>query len=508
MKKIEKNFQKFLNCNKPKILIKLNMNIATRVQGFQKVLAYAKMGEKDYQVAGVNWCLENELTGNYFAGRKIRGGFIADEMGLGKTITMIGTIFCNFQMPTLVVLPVVLIHQWYNEILKTTGHKAVIFHGNSKKELTREKLEKSPIVLTSYGGITLNKKKMELTLLHEIQWHRVIFDEAHHLRNRKTGRFLGAKMLNAKIRWLVSGTPVQNKKGDFFALCNLLRIPSSFYAEPGNIPILRQKIILKRTKREVGIDVPDVKLQNSVVPWATEDEERFGANIHAHLSFSGSQLKENEDSLPFKNYQVIQLLTRAKQACILPSMVLKSLHDNTIELGTSSKMDAVVNAIVERKDNGNGKLVFCHYKEEIDTLVLGLKEGGIESVASLDGRNSTLSRKTLLSEKYDVLILQIQTGCEGLNLQENYSEIYFVTPHWNPSVEDQAVGRCHRIGQTKQVHVFRFEMKPFREPMVPRTPPSDEMVEPNQKKVSGISFDNYVTLVQNKKRELVKEFIR
>jgi SNF2 family DNA or RNA helicase len=241
-------------------------------------------------------------------------------------------------------------------------------------------------------------------------------------------------------------------------------------------------------------------LQNSVVPWATETEERFGANIHAHLSFSGTQLKENEDSLPFKNYQVIQLLTRAKQACILPAMVLKSLHENTIEFGTSSKMDAVVNAIVERKDNGNGKLVFCHYKEEIDTLVLGLKEGGIERVASLDGRNSATARKTLLSEKYDVLILQIQTGCEGLNLQENYSEIYFVTPHWNPSVEDQAIGRCHRIGQTKPVHVFRFEMNPFAPPL--------EKVESNQPLIGGISFDNYVTFVQNKKREIVKEFIR
>jgi len=477
------------------------MKVDKHLLGFYRVLTHAKMGEKDYQIAGVEWCLKNEIVGNYFGARKIRGGFIADEMGLGKTITMIGTIFCNFQMPTLVVVPVVLIQQWYNEILKTTGHRAVIFHGSCKKELTREKLEKSPIVLTSYGGITLNKKKVEPSLLHEIQWHRVIFDEAHHLRNRKTGKFLGAKMLNAKIRWLVSGTPVQNKKDDFFALCNLLRIPSSYYAEPRNIPILRQKIILKRTKREVGIDVPDAKLQNSVVPWATHSEERFGANIHAHLSFSGTQLKENEDSLPFKNYQVIQLLTRAKQACILPSMVLKSLNENTIELGTSSKMDAVVNAIVERKDNGNGKLVFCHYKEEIDSLILGLKEGGIERVASLDGRNSANARKTLLSEKYDVLILQIQTGCEGLNLQENYSEIYFVTPHWNPSVEDQAIGRCHRIGQTKQVHVFRFEMNTFSEP-------TDEMVEPNQQKANGISFDNYVTLVQNKKRELVKEFIR
>jgi hypothetical protein len=83
-----------------------------------------------------------------------------------------------------------------------------------------------------------------------------------------------------------------------------------------------------------------------------------------------------------------------------------------------------------------------------------------------------------------------------LNLQDNYSEIYFVIPHWNPSVEDQAIGRCHRIGQTKPVSVFRFEMDGFQ----------PQNTENNM--APGISFDNYVSFVQNKKRDLVNEIIQ
>ena len=82
-------------------------------------------------------------------------------------------------------------------------------------------------------------------------------------------------------------------------------------------------------------------------------------------------------------------------------------------------------------------------------------------VVCYDGRNSGGHNLTSLSEPADALIIQIQTGCEGLNLQLNFSEIYFVSPHWNPCVEDQAIARCHRIGQTKPVDFFKFEMRGF-----------------------------------------------
>jgi len=459
------------------------------IQSFRRILAHAKLEEKPHQIQGLQWCLENELRIDRFAGRKIRGGFIADEMGLGKTLTMIGTIFCNFKPPTLIVLPVALIAQWHDEILRTTGHDAVIFHGKGKKDISRETLEKSPIVLTSYNTICVNTATAKsTTLLHEVRWHRLIFDEAHHLRNHKTTRFVGAKMLDAKIRWLVSGTPVQNKKADFHALCNLLRLPASVYTDPAKISLIYKYFILKRTKREVGIELPNVVDQSSLVQWANAVEEAFCGGFHSKLGF----IERNPPGDNEGSFKTIQLLTKAKQSCTLPKLLFpRTLEEKeeTCEMG-ASKMDAVVETILNRMDNGNGKLVFCHYKEEINVLVQRLREGGVERVTSLDGRDSALARATILSQKYDILVLQIQTGCEGLNLQQNYSEIFFVTPHWNPSVEDQAIGRCHRMGQTKPVSVFRFEMAP-----------------PLQKSDTCISFDNYVTFVQNKKRDIVNEIL-
>jgi len=82
--------------------------------------------------------------------------------------------------------------------------------------------------------------------------------------------------------------------------------------------------------------------------------------------------------------------------------------------------------------------------------------------------------------------LQIQTGCEGLNLQENYSEIYFISPHWNPAIEDQAIARCHRIGQSKVVFVQRFIMAPFSD--------------------SYINIERYVHSVQENKRTIAQEY--
>ena len=95
-------------------------------------------------------------------------------------------------------------------------------------------------------------------------------------------------------------------------------------------------------------------------------------------------------------------------------------------------------------------------------LKSGLTKNGLK-VETFDGRVNKNERNNILTRRdLDVLILQIQTGCEGLNLQ-HFSEIYFVSPHWNPAVEDQAIARCHRIGQTEEIKVYRFNMVGFDE---------------------------------------------
>jgi SNF2 family DNA or RNA helicase len=484
----------------------MKTTMETRMDMFKKYLDKTNMEHKQYQYDGVRWCLNNELRDNPPC--NVRGGFIADEMGLGKTIMMIGLMYSNFVPHTLVIVPPILIDQWFVQIYKTTGHKALIYHGDDKKTITLEELSAARIVISTYGAITLTKKQIKdevVTMLHSVSWNRIVFDEAHHLRNSKTTRYIGALLLPARIRWLVSGTPIQNSKKDFYSLCALLRLPASFYTETDNLRLLARSFILKRTKKQVGIVISDIHVGKSVVDWASQKEMALSEELHSALSFSRVNPQKgmnNQIVGTFRNKGILTLLLRAKQSCIYPKLMSKQL-DKLVQMGFlrdyssykdafehSSKLDAAVNTILERKANGCGKLIFCHFREEIDEIAHRLRRGGMTKVATFDGRTSNGKRYDILNDKNEALILQIQTGCEGLNLQENYSEIYFISPHWNPAVEDQAIARCHRIGQTKPVYVQRFEMSSF----------VDE-------DISTRTIDKYVNDVQEGKRIVAKEIL-
>ena len=126
-------------------------------------------------------------------------------------------------------------------------------------------------------------------------------------------------------------------------------------------------------------------------------------------------------------------------------------------------MNMVIKTVLGRKDNGNRKIIFATFKEEIDYLQERLKRNDL-NVEYIDGRVvGKEKRNEILNDmSIDVLLLQIKTGNEGLNLQ-HYNEAYFVTPDWNPKVEEQAIARCHRLGQDKEVLIFRFIMNSFDE---------------------------------------------
>ena len=476
------------------------LDLEPRMNMFKTYLNHSNMEHKQYQYEGVRWCLNNELRLNPPCG--VRGGFIADEMGLGKTIMMIGLMYSHFVPRTLIIVPPILIDQWYIQIRKTTGHSALIYHGENKKSIDFASLSTAKIVIATYGAVTLTKdqiKRKRLTLLHKIQWSRIIFDEAHHLRNSNTTRYFGVRLLSSNIRWLVSGTPIQNKKDDFYSLCAQIRLPSSFYADANNLQLIARSFILKRTKKLVGIKMTDIHINNNVVEWLSSKEKSLSEELHSGLVFSGVNPDKGKlIASAFRNKGVLALMLRAKQSCIYPKLMAKSLcemvdyssYKEAFE--TNSKLNAVVNAVLLRKDNGNGKLIFCHFREEIDEIANKLRRGGITNVATFDGRTNNDKRCDILNEKNDVLILQIQTGCEGLNLQENYSEIYFISPHWNPAVEEQAIARCHRIGQTKPVYVNRFQMSPFA---------------PDNNEITTRTIDKYVKDVQEGKRIIAGEVI-
>jgi SNF2 family DNA or RNA helicase len=452
---------------------------------FDYFINNAKLMSKQYQRDGVKWCVENETKKNPLW--NVRGGMIGDEMGLGKTIMIIGLMFVNRLKRTLIVLPAVLIDQWKREFLKTSGHKVLVYHGNYKK-ISAQQLEDAPIVLTTYGLISNTRCK-----LHKMNWDRVIYDEGHHLRN-KNNSFDGCLHLKANIRWIVSGTPIQNRADDFFNLCHVIGISKINYSDRANLEKIYKNFVIKRTKAEVGIETFGVTIDKRMVEW--KDDKNFAEEIHSTLHFTNiSANKIGKNAINMKEGGMLLHLLRARQVCILPEMLrphVKIDSDIDSAMKQHSKIDAVVGTILSRQ-NGKGKIIFCSFRQEIDIIAQKLKDAGIENVETFDGRNNKESRADILTKKSNVLIMQIQSGCEGLNLQKYFSEVYFVSPNWNPTVEEQAIGRCYRMGQTEEVNVFKFEMDHFD-------------IEKNEPEIP-INMDNYINNVQEKKNLMICQFI-
>ena len=415
---------------------------------------------KPHQSEAVEWCLNRENPD-----QDVSGGILADEMGLGKTITMLAVIQARPKNHTLIVLPLVLLHQWYDTIRLTCKYNAPIYHGADKDIYDLELLQQCPIILTTYGEIA-----NQTSILHEMEWDRVLFDEAHHLRNSKTKQHIGAQALQRETTWLITGTPIQNSRKDLYALCDMLGLDNHYYLQDSNIPILVKTYVLRRTKQEVGIKLPPCNIHTPItVEWKNKHEQLLSKELHSNIGFVPAE-PPNPWSNSISTHHLGYLM-RARQMCAYPKLVKSDIKldpedrdSETFEKGGKglSKMQEVVNILIKRQGNKRRKIVFCQFHGEIDALQKKLEKEHM-IVYTVDGRTSREQRiKYLEGEDCDVLILQIQTGCEGLNLQK-FNEIYFVSPHWNPGVEDQAVARCHRIGQTKEVDVFRFKMEDFSE---------------------------------------------
>ena len=438
---------------------------------YRQFLKHAKLQVNPHQLQGVDWAVKRENPdNNQGLPFNVTGGIIADDMGLGKTIQILGLCMENKTKKTLIVLPLALLAQWEHIILSMIpGCNPYIFRGKERKTLTQPILENAYFVLTTYHQIAHH------STLHEIEWNRIIFDEAHHLRNSNTQVFRGAQRLMVQNWWFVTGTPIQNYLKDFHALCQLLGIPEEFYKDEDNMQTIRNKFILRRTKFEAGITLPTLTINKKEIDWKDEQELFLAKKFH-----SGSQRPPQNDTeevisnIAEKITSIpITSMLRAKQLCTLPELIkpqIEKLYEtnqidegefNTLNkiLTQNSKMKEVIGTLVQRKDNNAPKIVFCQFRGEIDYLAQKLRDNGIEN-QFYDGRTTEEDRHKILTETYPVLILQMQTACEGINLQQ-YQEIYFVTPSWNPALEDQAVARCHRIGQTKPVQVFGFYMKSF-----------------------------------------------
>jgi len=305
----------------------------------------------------------------------VRGGILADEMGLGKTIEILSLILTtrpdnkesneNVPRTNLIVCPLSVLQQWCDEIRTHTvaGSLSIyVYHGSTR---TRDPsfLAKHDIVLTTYATLAAeippdsskNLKrppKQEPAALLEVQWFRVILDEAHTIKDRNTRTAKAAFALQAERRWCVTGTPIQNKLDDLFSLLHFLRVdPYGEYSwwskiimkpirnrdERGftRLQAILETILLRRTKDMKIDNVPIVSLPPRIVKLRPlqfrEEEEDFYQAL-----WTSSKTKFNDfisSGTILQNYaHILELLLRLRQACDHPFLVTRNAKDQSHKL--------------------------------------------------------------------------------------------------------------------------------------------------------------------------------
>lgn len=513
---------------------------------FQAFLRRNKLDSKPFQTECFKWCSMKEQAQQGQAQQKKHGGILALEMGLGKTILMLGLVKCNLKEQTLIVLPRSLLDQWEKSIIQLCGCKPLVYHGSRPKNLKMSlaQIKTHPLVITTYGQMSLpsvkqaNKGRLR-SRLHEIVWNRLICDEAHHVSHQNTNEFKGVQLIKAEICWLVTGTPLQNSEKELYNLYSLFGLSNSkaYYNTGENYTDTFKEMVFFLTKSGAGLVLPPLHEHTIKVEWANESEREFALHLHSLLTFCHVPQKplaiQIESETENVNALRMKYLARAQQACVYPPMLEKAIlhferlmyefrsEAETDEYGnldvselhvSQSKIDAILKTLVERKANGCGKIVFCRYYTEIDIIAerLRLADPTIR-LAKFDGRVPNSKRASVLSEPVDILLAQIKMCREGLNLQDHYSEAYFPSPNFNPATEQQAIARCWRMGQQKEVHVFRYILG-----AIPPHPPVGIDVEQidlvGPPEIGGMghaeqphpqTMDEFTSQLHTKKRELV-----
>lgn len=418
---------------------------------------------RDYQVEGVKW-----LYTIYKCGF---GGILADEMGLGKSIQTIYFLHYllteNKEYKFLIVCPTSLVYNWENEFNKfSPDMKYHVFAGN---KITRhEELEKydGNVYITSYG---LLREDLDY---YQLQHFEVfIIDEAQNIKNPKTGLTKAVKSISANNKLALTGTPIENSVIELWSifdfimpgfLSNLTKFNSKYQIkemnEDTNNLLSRLKVevkpfILRRKKSDVIKELP-AKIENTIYIDLTEEQKKiYAAEINQandkmnHLIANGGF---NENKMI-----ILSLLTRLRQICIDPSIILSNYE------GSSSKIENLIKIIKELISNGHKILVFTSFKTALNIVKNELDHEQITSY-TIAGDVSSKKRQELVNafnhDDTSVFLIMLKSGGTGINLTSADTVIH-LDLWWNPQAENQATDRTHRIGQTKNVEVIKLVSK-------------------------------------------------
>lgn len=403
------------------------------------------------------------------------GGVLADEMGLGKTLQMIAVIKAlkdeGMDRPSLIVSPASLIYNWQEEFRRFAPdiRTEVIAGGVGARKsvlsgMKKYKPAKSPLVyITSYDLL-----RKDIAHYEGVEFDLMCIDEAQFIKNQKAAMTKAVKGIKAARRFALTGTPIENRLAELWSIFDYL-MPGFLYGydefqKRFELPITKNRdetatarlktmvspFILRRLKKDVLKDLP-AKLEE--VRYARfEDEQRklYDAQVVHMKNMISDGTGSGKDKI-----QIFAELMRIRQICCDPSLVFEDYY------GGSAKLDACIELIESAIEGGHRMLVFSQFTTMLEILERSLADRGI-AYYKITGQTPKEKRLQMVHDFNEggtpVFLISLKAGGTGLNLTGADVVIHY-DPWWNLAVQNQATDRAHRIGQTKDVTVYKIIVK-------------------------------------------------
>ncbi len=417
---------------------------------------------RPYQVAGYQWLSYLNDVG--------WGGILADDMGLGKTVQAL-TMLEHYKtinagsLKAIVVCPTTLIYNWQNEVKKFTPSLSYHIHHGNTRSRDVEELQKHNIVITTYGTL-----RSDIHMLLKIFFDYVILDESQAIKNPASKVTKAASLLTAKNRLCMSGTPLQNNTFDIFAQMNFLNPgllgSMEFFRNEFATPIdkfgeqeqkehlkkLLYPFILRRTKEQVAKDLPEKT--ETILFCEMEKEQRKIYEAYRNSYRDKILGTIDQQGIDKSQLTILQGLMKLRQICDSPAI----LNEEDKYPNHSIKLDELSREI-EENIGEHKALIFSQFLGMLALIKAKLTEHNIK-FEYFDGSTSPTDREKAIqnfqnNDECRVFLISLKAGGVGLNLTAA-DYVYIVDPWWNPAVEQQAIDRTHRIGQTKNIFAYRM----------------------------------------------------
>jgi superfamily II DNA or RNA helicase len=409
---------------------------------------------RPYQRAGLGWL--------GYLGEIGLGGCLADDMGLGKTVQLLALMLKRKRRasgPTLVVAPKTLLFNWEREAQRFTPQLAVRKHHGLERARDAAAFADAELVLTTYGTL-----RQDLAFIKDVRFDLVVLDEAQAIKNARSQSAKAVRLLQAELRFALTGTPIENRVEDLLSIFEFLnpgllegsRVLRHLLDGSDRLATARLTaralgpFLLRRTKEQVLSELPGKSEQ--LLSCELEGVQRREYDALRDYYRGTLLAKVDEVGIEKAGMNVLEALLRLRQAACHLALVDKQ-HAQT----PSAKLETLVERLSELRESGHKALVFSQFTSFL-ALVRPELDARKLKYEYLDGKTRDREAKVARFQSdpdTSVFLISLKAGGVGLNLT-SADYVFLLDPWWNPAVERQAVDRAHRIGQTRPVTAYRI----------------------------------------------------